>query len=286
MTYTASETIEGTFKRHLDDDDVEHFFKKRLLDNFGKLKIFEGSRNGIESPLAVSPMVDKGKDTVRIDSIDQFLLDNEDELDIEARPLESTEEVSGSNKIVIPSGLLKPLNEIFNEESQSSSKSFLEEKKRQVVDKIMSRKKAQQDKFLRETDKNLLQTDFMLDEGETITEPEIEISNDEIYYEAYLGRFWSLVKYYNPRLLVWVRLQKWLISKKREMFYHENDSKSDLNLHDKVIYKSDQIQELDFDGENVVMSDDEGMINNEYGDYYGEDQYREHDDYEDDMELD
>ncbi|ODV96764.1 hypothetical protein PACTADRAFT_48578 [Pachysolen tannophilus NRRL Y-2460] len=262
-------------KRHNNDsdDEVNRSLKKRLIEGLSGLSLQEsvfqsspegspGLNNGnsvTTETVDADYMDTSSKDVIFIPSIDQFLQENPDtEIDYKkTKPFDLQDKMH--QNVVIPASFLKPINEIFTDESKNKNEKYLIERKKFSFEKLLSRKK--RERKLREKKKNIdtdtedtsatddddddYDDDLMSDDDDNRklklykhlkqnkTSDEISISNEELYYEVYVQEYWSLIKYYNPKLLVWLIFRKWLQNnnKRNAMYYNSNVSEVDLRTN-------------------------------------------------------
>ncbi|AOA64152.1 Hypothetical protein PAS_chr3_1008 [Komagataella phaffii GS115] len=241
MHGTRSSDLMNARKRKSAFQD-EHCMKKRVIDIFSSLNIddkapssFEGQANRRPngSPEFLydrsSNVYDNGEKVV-IRDIDQFLRDNPDESISQYQKIKPDQKVE-AGKLYIPK---VELNEIFNEASQKCNQKFLDAKKREIEEKIYAQR-------LR---RNL----YSQDPDGMVDEEPIEISKEELYYELYLARFWSLLKYKHRYNVILDHYKAWC---KREKM--RNDAIRNNRQHK---YKDDHIHDINeddmFDESDVI----------------------------------
>ncbi|CDK29430.1 unnamed protein product [Kuraishia capsulata CBS 1993] len=210
-------------KRRHPPEASSHPFKKRLVDSLSSLSIGSdpGRRQSISRPTspfsssednllpAYEPHAyanSQTSDRIVIPSIEKFLRENPDYDDSATRPINVFEEIDPM-KLVIPN--LRAVNELFNSESSFNNEAYLAERKRFSYERVAAQKKRELEKKMRSQPAQFLGINNDMNDEGAPSGFEVEVTDNEIYRDAYALRYWSLVKWYDPTAVVLENLREW-----------------------------------------------------------------------------
>ncbi|CCH44415.1 hypothetical protein BN7_3979 [Wickerhamomyces ciferrii] len=209
-------SIKRSYSPSIDDIRQYNIKKQRILDDLDNLSL------GNKTPRTNNPQPISTRDREFIPDIDDFLVHNQDDQDI----LESSSEVLdlehyNNSQLLIPKSLTK-LNKISYNDAKFS------------FERILNRKKFNQKL-----------------EG---FQGNLQISNDDILWDNEILKFWSLIKYWEPNLMIYQIWEVWYFNVyKLNQFDEEFQSRIEMLPDD---YPVDQNHPMEDQEDQDLMIDD------------------------------